>query len=194
MGHFYTNATLKGPDAMTVACAISRMRRVAGVASGQGDFTVVFERDSERQDGSAYPFLERLTAELDCVALYVTNHDDSVLYYRLYRSGRILDNYDSCPGYFEGPSSRPERGDGEILCDTFGVSSARDRVDEILHYDRHAKENEASGRYVFEIDRHHDLADALGLPMIAVGFGYVYLAEGRWPKGLSPQEIISVRD
>jgi hypothetical protein len=192
MGHFYTNATLKGPDQMAVATAIDGMRRVAGVAETQGDLTVVYDRDSEQQDGNAYPFLERLTRELDCLALYVTNHDDSVLYYRLYRSGEVMDSYDSCPNYFEGQPVPPEGGDADVLCNAFGVPSARDKVHDILHYDRHAAENESARRYVFEVDRHRDLAQALGLPLIAVGFGYTYLAQDEWPEGLSPEKIVSL--
>jgi hypothetical protein len=192
MGNFYTNATLKGPDDLTVARALDRMRRVAGVAPTQGDLTVIFDRASERQDGSAYPFLEQLTRELDCLALYVTNHDDSVLYYRLYRSGEVIDNYDSCPNYFHGEPVPPEGGNADVLCKAFGVPAARDTVHDILHFDRLAPENEGSDRYVWEVERHGALATALGLPLWAVGFGYTYLSKDDWPEGLSPANIISL--
>ena len=192
MGHFYTNATLKVPDHVAVARAIQRMGRVAAVASACG-LTVVFDRESERQDGSAYPFLEELTKEFGCVALYVTNHDDSVLYYRLYESGDVTDDYDSCPNYFEGYPVPPEGGDAAVLCNAFELPSALPRIHEVLRYDRHATENEPTGRYVFEVDRHMDLAQALRLPLIAVGYGYTYLAQERWPDGLSPDNIILVR-
>lgn len=192
MGHFYTNVTLKGPDQLAIIRALNGVRRVALVADRQANLTVVFDRRSEAQDSAAYPFLEQLTRELSCLALYVTNHDDSVLYYRLYRSGEILDNYDSCPGYFGEGSETPEGGDASVLCDAFEIPAARDMVHEILHYDRRAVENESSGRYVWEVGRHRDLATALRLPLFAVGGGYTYLAEDEWPEGLSPENIVSL--
>jgi len=192
MGNFYTNTTLKGPDRHSIVRAIDRMRRAAAVTPSQADLTVVFDRESERQDGSAYPFVERLTRELDCLALYVTNHDDSVLYYRLYGSGEIIDQYDSCPNYFEGDPVPPEGGDAQVLCDALGVPAARDTVHEILHYDRYAAANDGARRYAWEVERHADLARALGLPLWAVGFGYTYLASGDWPEGLSQENIMSL--
>ena len=192
MGHFYTNVTVKGRDQTTVARAIARMRRVAGVSPTVNGMTVVFDRESEKQDGSACPFVEALTRELDCLALYVTNHDDSVLYYRLYKSGEVIDNYDSCPNYFEGSSVPPEGGNAEVLCGAFEVPEARNQVDDILRYFTLAEENESAGRYVWEIDRHRELAEALGIPSFAVGSGYAYLTQEEWPVGLSPENTVSV--
>ena len=94
MGHFYTNATLMGPAGLAVAGAVGQMRRVAAITRNCGNFTVIFDRESEQQDGRAYPFMEQLTATLNCLGLYVTNHNDDVLYYRLYKSG--IGRYNSC--------------------------------------------------------------------------------------------------
>jgi hypothetical protein len=139
---------------------------------------------------SAKVRLENLTKQLDCVALYVTNHDDSVLYYRLYRSGEVLDDYDSCPNYFEGAPIPPKGGNALILCEAFRAMHMVDKVQEILHYDRYAKGNRKKRRYVFEVDRHRDLVEALNLSNYAVGFGYTYLAEDRWPEGLSRESVL----
>ena len=192
MGHFYTNATLKGATHDDIVKAIQRMGRIAGVSPTVRGLTVVFDQKSERQNGSAYPFLKSLTKKLGCIALYVTNHDDSVLYYRLYDSGEVIDNYDSSPNYFDGPPAPPSGGNAEQLCKVFGKPSARKKVQAILEFDSLSEANQDSNRYVFEVDRHRDLARALGLPLITVGFGYTYLAEGNWPKGLTPENIVSL--
>jgi hypothetical protein len=191
MGHFYTNVTLKGPSMEILAAYLNSIQRVAVVARTATGFTVVYDQQSERQDGSAYPFLEELTQALNCLALYVTNHDDSVLYYRLYQAGAVLDNYDSSPNYFDGQPVPPAGGNAEILCNAFGAPGARERVNDILRYDMLADENEGKDRYVFEVDRHSDLVDALGLPGIAVGYGYRYLANDEWPKGLAVEDMIA---
>lgn len=44
--------------------------------------------------------------------------------------------------------------------------------------------DENDKRYVWEIERHGDLAEALNLPRIAVGFGYASLAQHEIPEGL----------
>jgi hypothetical protein len=104
----------------------------------------------------------------------------------------VIDNYDSCPNYFDGESVPPEGGNADVLCNAFGIPAARNVVHEILHYDRHAAENEGAVRYAWEVARHGDLATAMGLPLWAVGSGYTYLAKGDWPEGLSPENIISL--
>jgi hypothetical protein len=192
MGHFYTNVTLKGPDQESVARELARQKRVAAVTKTFGDLCVVYDRESEKQDGSAYPFVSELSKTLNCIALYVTNHDDSVLWYRLFQSGDVLDNYVSSPNYFEGPPAPPSGGDAKLLCSMFKNKSAIKRVEAILRYD--SSSPKPGSRYVFEIDRHRDLVSALGLPMVAVGFGYVYLAQDEWPKGLTADDILVTDD
>lgn len=171
------------------------MGRWAAVSPTYGDLTVVFDRASEAQDGSAYPFVETLSRELKCLALYVTNHDDSVLYYRLFKSGEVVDNYCSSPTYFldewtSTDQKAPEGGDADILCNAFGDLSMREKVAEMLRYNVFG--NESSDRYAFEIDRHRDIVVSLGLPAIAVGYGYTYLADGEFPAGLLADELVLV--
>jgi hypothetical protein len=57
MGHFYTNATIWRQDEYDVVLAVARMGRACVVAKGHRDLTVLFDQQSERQDGNAYPFL-----------------------------------------------------------------------------------------------------------------------------------------
>ena len=198
MGHFYTNATLMGPAGLGVAGAVGQMRRVAAITRNCGNFTVIFDRESEQQDGRAYPFMEQLTATLNCLGLYVTNHNDDVLCYRLYKSGKVVDEYDSCPNYFEGPPVPPEGGNAQVLCDAFGVPHARQRVWDILRCDRFAEGDSIGRRRIFEISRHFELnrhralVQALELPPIAVGLGYTYLARDGLPDGMAEDDIISL--
>ena len=65
--------------------------------------TVLCESRSERQALSTlYGVAQRLSLVLNCPALAVIDHDDSVLLYTLYDRGGLVDQYDSGPG-----SSKP---------------------------------------------------------------------------------------
>jgi hypothetical protein len=186
MGHFYTNITVKGPNQSDIAQVMEEQSRHALVSPSYGDLTVVFDGDSESQDGSVFELAKHLSQELRCIALAITNHDDSVLYYQLCEHGELIDDYNSSPGYFDGPTLGPAGGDAEVLCRVFGASRP-DLIESILRHNDFADRNDR--RYVFEINRHRDLAAALTLPSVAVGFGLRYLSEvDELPEGLDLTE------
>ena len=43
--------------------------------------------------------------------------------------------------------------------------------------------------YLIEVLRHRDLAEALGIPVASVGFGYEYIHRGETPEGLSRGDL-----
>lgn len=186
MGHFYTNITVKGPNQSDIAQVLAEQSRHALVSPSYGDLTVVFDEDSESQNGSVFELAKHLSRELRCIALAITNHDDSVLYYQVYERGELIDDYNSSPNYFDGPPVGPAGGDAEVLCRVFRASRL-DLIESILRHNDIADPNDL--RYAFEINRHRDLAAALSLPSVAVGYGLRYLAEvDKLPEGLDLTE------
>ena len=184
MGSFYTNITLCEPSGEAVEAAVRGLSRRAVVTPTVEGQIVVFDAASESQDGGLYELAAALSLDLACVALAVTNHDDSVLYFRVFDCGELIDSYDSCPSYFQDIDPLPPTGgNAGLLCSLFGRSGDVGRVDEILRFD--ALADEAADRYVFESERHADLADALGLSRYAVGVGFEAIMAGDLPKGLS---------
>lgn len=120
--------------------------------------------------------------------LAVLNHDDDIFWYQLYLSGELADEYDSSPTYFDpaaGPSA-PAGGDAQKLCGAFGTSAVAE-VESVLR-----KSSFDEDGYTFAVERHADLARALGIPSFGVGAGFGYVSEGELPEGLDENTLIRV--
>ncbi len=183
MGLFYSNFTFHGPDHRQVVDAVRRLRRSAYVSPTVNGFTMVYDRESERQDFDVIEGVgRRLSLDLECPVLGVVLHDDDVLFYWLFRYGDVRHGYNSSPAYFDPDSEPlpPEGGDSNELCEAFGVPSAADRVEAILREDLLEEGATLPG----ELERHRALAEALGMPDHAIGVGYDAIRHGYLPKGL----------
>lgn len=186
MGSFYTNVTLRGPKQSPVAEYLASRNRQVLVSPTVDGITVVWDALTESQDPRLLTNLAReLSAQFDCPALAALNHDDDLLWLQLHVDGRLIDEYNSAPGYFGGqPSAMPEGGNAQALCEAFGAEGATARVKRILHQER-----DTAG-YVFASKRHAELAEALGIPAELVTTGYRYLTRGETPTGFEPQDFI----
>src|SRR5215208_142239 len=102
MGNFYTNVTLRASDQPSVVQYLTERRRNAFVSPPEGSALVVFDSACEAQD---YTVLRDLAIDLSkrfgCAAFAVMNHDDDVLLYTLVERGRVIDEYNSNPDYFD---------------------------------------------------------------------------------------------
>src|ERR1700722_105533 len=180
MGSFYTNYTLRGLSQQAVAAALAG--RSAIVTPEQDGCVVVFDEESDQQNSEIIAELAaRLSTGFGCPLLAVLNHDDDILWYQLYVNGELMDEYNSAPDYFdalEEAESAPSGGDAAQLCSAFGVNNVRE-VKRIL-----TKPSLDDDGYVFALDRHSDLASALGIPSFSVGAGYELVSAGEFPPGL----------
>lgn len=181
MGNFYTNVTLYRTDR---AALLAKLKgRHAAVSPTIRDFTVVWDEECDSQDVRVLEALaKRLSHELSCPAWAVLNHDDDVLMCLLFVAGEKLDEYNSCPGYFEGTGSKPEGGNASLLAKTFGAETAATSVENILRN---------QDGYTFAVERHQALVEALGIPSFGVGTGYSYITSGECPPGLENVDDIT---
>jgi hypothetical protein len=185
MGNFYVNFSVKRDDPRRVAGALARAKCKACITPPSNGYVVVVEEQADTQDNKA---IERIGAllsrEADAPVLAVLNHDDDILCYWLFEDGRLSDSYNSCPDYFGEPdlADSDAGGDAQRLCEALSVPSAAAAVDGILRGDD----------YVFAMERHAALAEALGLPGHSVGLGYRYVEDGQSPEGLDPVQLIRV--
>ena len=191
MGNFYTSYTLRGPDQNAVAAIMAG--RSALVTPAHDGCVVVFDEESDGQNDEIIAELaSRLSGQFRCPLLAVMNHDDSILWFQLYLSGELVNEYNSAPGYFEtedeeAAAAGPEGGDAKKLCAAF-ESNEIVKVEKILR-----EPGAADGSYVFEIERHIDLARALGIPEFGAG-GFNQISEEALPGGLAEDDWIKTKD
>jgi hypothetical protein len=189
VGSFYTNITLRSHRARIIA-VLEREERSAYVTPTVGGCTVVCDQECDEQDTDVLQELSALLSrELACVALAVLNHDDDILAYWLYENGHLIDQYDSAPNYFSNDEDvLPSGGDAHRLCRAFGVMQNVAEVEDVLRTPSFSE----GEHYLFAIDRHADLVEALGVPLFSVGLGYTYIDNDELPDGLARDALRKV--
>ena len=181
MGSFYVNYTVRSADQAAVARSLKG--RKAYVTPARDGKLVVTDQAAETQEAGAVQEVgELLSRSLRTTVLAVLNHDDDMLWYGLFDHGRLTDEYNSAPGYFDGGDDPPSGGDARKLCAAFGRAGSEKQLESILQ----------KSDYVLAMERHLDLIKALGLPDFAVGCGFSYVEEGELPEGLSESELLKI--
>ena len=187
MGSFYVNYTVRSADQAAVVQSLKE--RSAYVTPVKDGALVVTDEEAETQEIDAVREVgELLSTSLQTQVLAVLNHDDDMLWYGLFDKGRLTDEYNSWPDYFEGGTSPPKGGDARKLCAAFGRGGKEKEVEAVL---REASRDDDG--YVFAMERHADLVEALGLPDFAVGCGFKYVEEGELPEGLAADALVRVK-
>lgn len=179
MGNFYTNYTLRGPSQKQVAQVLAG--RSAIITPQQNGCVVVFDEASDDQDQALISGLAgELSNTLSCPVLAVLNHDDDIFWYELHINGKLVDEYNSSPDYFEATAEPqgPSGGDAKKLCEAFG-NKEFSKVENVLR-----------DKKTFAVEQHSDLVQALGIPEFSIGCGYTYCVRGELPEGLEEDDVI----
>ena len=188
MGNFYTNFTVRNVDQIRVGDALSGMGRDAYVAPLADGDTVFYDRESDEQNVEIIQDVgKNLSRALDTASLAVLNHDDDILCYWLFMGGELVDDYDSCPSYFEAETnlSPPSGGDASKLCEAFGCPENTGQVEEVLQ-----KPSFDEGGFAFAVLRHFAIVNAVRLPTYAVATGFGSIELGELPEGLELTDLI----
>lgn len=174
MGNFYSNITLTTDERDKVINFLVDKKRHTFVYPIDR-FICVFPKS----DDILFELAEQLSSEFKCHAFSVIIHDDSLLMYKLFDSGTLLDDYNSCPGYFSGVNEPSTGGDAEQLCSAYSVPNERKALEEILRKE-----------YTFESNRHDAIIAKLNLPYCTVGGGFGYLQEDDVPPELDIGDLV----
>ena len=162
MGNFYTNITVRGVERDSLVAFLSTERVSAYVAPSAESYTVIYDELGDED------LARQIAARFACAVIFFSNHDDDVLQYHLFQSGRLADRYYSRPILRVSP--RPEYPFGRRCCNTLrGVRCSKRGG---------SRETDTARSDTIEADRHFALAKALHLPRIAVGTGYGDIERG----------------
>ncbi|MCI0609099.1 MAG: hypothetical protein L0Z71_08570, partial [Anaerolineae bacterium] len=141
MGIFYTNITLFKVEHNQVLEFLQKEKRTAYVSPQQGNFVVVFDKETEDQDQRILMDLaSKLSKTFRCNTFASLVHDGDVFYYWLYEKGKLVDKYNSAPDYFESDIDEPMAptgGNAKRLCTAFDKQEA---ISEIIRVFETAKE------------------------------------------------------
>ena len=173
---FYANITVKGPGQRDVVALLGARGVAAYVSPTVNDCTVVWHEDLAGQE----PLAQALSMRFRCPALLVMGYGEAILLYHLYVNGDPADAYVSTPHEgleLDGPA--PE-GDPKVLAGAFDIDMDHlvSRVERILR-----KPTKPGTEYAYAVNRHGELARALGLPQFAAGSGYNSIEIGELPEG-----------
>lgn len=190
------NYTLRGPSQKAVAEALAG--RAAIVTPAVDGCVIIFDAQSDNQDTEVIADLAaHLSHNCACIVWAVLNHDDDILWYQLFLSGELADEYDSSPGYFdeldlslgyvkvpEPFPPEPRGGDATKLCSAFGTTN-------VAEVERVLRTSGISG-YVFAFERHKDLVRLLRVPAYGLGSSYHSVAGGEMPDGLEEGDLLRI--
>jgi hypothetical protein len=181
VGNFYVNFATHGPAQAAVAQFLRSAERKAFVSPTVSGITLFFDEESDGQDDSVIAVLgKQASIDLRAPVLAVLNHDDDILAYWLFDAGKIADEYNSCPGYFDGGEETPSGGDARILCAAFGVPTNVNEVEAVLR-------NED---FTFALERHEALARLLKISWEFALLGYGYIQDDSLPDGINRDRLL----
>jgi hypothetical protein len=176
MAGYFANITVRGPAQQAVVSFLKKHGVVAYVSPTVKESTVIWHEDLASQE----PLAAALSCDLGCPALVVMGYGEAVLMYTLYVGGAHSDAYVSSPHEgleLDGPAPP---GDARVLASAFGIDMDHlvARVERILR-----KPTRPGGEYALAVNRHGELARALGLPLFAAGSSFHSIEVGELPEG-----------
>jgi len=191
VGNWYTNVAVKGAVQAQVVALLEELGHRAYVTPDTSGWIVVYDQQTDEFDlGLLESLALTLSTRLSCVTLASCNADDDVLWLALYENGNLATRYASSRSAFEDGNEFPDLQEAaEVLTRVFAMPEAKKLVLRVL-----GKSHGFLGllnfvfktrvAYLFEVERHLDLAKLLGMPRAAVGLGYSYVNRGETPEGV----------
>ena len=157
MGLFCANFHFRTDDHATLeAAAAKRKVKSCRVMSAKNGWVSLYdERASEQDDDRIRDVAKNLSKDLKSPAIAFLVHDSDIACYWLYDGGTLLDEFNSCPDYFDDDGdgeTPPSGGKTDVLVRFCRPGVTEDQLSEILHAD------ETFAESIIE-----KLADALGI-------------------------------
>src|SRR5262245_51561472 len=177
MGLFCVNMHFRSTDDKALSVAVSR-RRVTQfrVLPAKGGWTSLYEEQASHQDDRRiHELMSGLSGDLKVAAIAFMVHDSDIACYWLYENGELLDEFNSCPAYFDDDATGEEPPSGGL-------------PDVLVRYCRAGVTEEQiasslGGESVFAEGVIEELAQALGIDAERALSDYRDVGGGRGPRG-----------
>lgn len=198
MGSSYTNIQVKTRDFDGVArCLQERVVLPVYISRPcEKGWVSVYPRITDNQDPDALRAIsEMLSKEFETGVFGISVHDSNLFSYLLYENGKLSDDYESDPGYFDGEDLPPRGGNMQAvvkycvpgtttkeLSETFGKKPSRvvGAVKFFWHLTRKDFDKAIGSTSVFRGDSlAQSFGEKLGLPRERFCVGYKYIKQGK---------------
>lgn len=196
MGNWYINVCVKGAVQSDVIALLDELGRRAYITPDAGGWIILYDQECEKFDLDELESLAlTISTRLSCTALGSFNADDDIFWLGVYENGKLATRYCSDRKQFEDASEFPSNKEvAEVLCRIFAKPEEHKQVYKILrtphgvlgllsHFLR------IRLAYLFEVFRHDELAEVLGMPSASVGLGYKYVNRGDTPPDMKREEL-----
>ncbi len=177
MGLFCVSFHVRTADEKAVSAALKARGGHHRVLAPKGGWVSAYDERASRQDETRIRELaESLSQDLMAAAIAFLVHDSDIACYWLFDRGRLLDEYNSCPDYFDDDAkdqaSGAAGGQPDVLVRYCRADVSTDNLAEIL-----------TQQAVFADDLVAELAQALGIDPERALSDYRDLADGGGPGG-----------
>src|SRR5689334_19428419 len=109
MGAFYESIHVRTENSAAVQKALERIAKEVDckflIGPAINGWISVFPSESEQTDRISVDIAKCLPDDI----LHLIVHDDDIFSYFFYRDGRLIDQYNSCPDYFDEVSEEEKR-------------------------------------------------------------------------------------
>lgn len=208
MGNFYVNIIAKTTAKDTVSFLKSKGSSAYVMPTGEQE-CVIYEEQCDTQDiAYMYKLLQELTADKDCSALGVLNHDDDMLFLVLWNKGEHqvdftigygpedmdmnyeLDEEGVPIGWSEETEEEKAIKETEKYEQGKVMANALSKIFEVA--DTQAILEVLTQDFVFAVEIHSNLAEVLALPDASIGLGYNYIEDGQADDELDMDQLIKI--
>ena len=169
MGAFYGSIHVRTENSDAVRKALDQVAKEAGgnflLGPAFNGWTSVFPSDSGQSDRISLEIAKLVPNDI----FHLIVHDDDIFAYYFYRDGRLIDQYNSCPDYFNEVSEEEKQrcqGRPELFQDLLPEPESLGRLKTLLAADKE--------EYTFESERMAKFVELLGLSNALSSYEYLH--------------------
>lgn len=178
MGAFYGSILIRTKNPETVRSALEQTAKKTDSRFLMGPaingWISIFPNHAGQDDRISAEIANHLSDDI----LHLQVHDDDVFAYSFYRDRRLIDQYNSCPDYFQEVSAderQKYKGRPDLFQDLFPKPGILEKLKAILDADKE--------KYVFEQERMREFVEALEIPNALSSYEYLDSGERDEIKG-----------